>query len=289
MRAAAVIAAWPAEAPALALAAATAGGYAAGIRALWSRGRGRGVSPARVGAFCAAMAAGVAAVLPPLAEAAERALSPHMLQHVLLVTVAAPLLVVGRPGVALAAATPRPLRRRLRRLGRGVAPLGRAVTGPAAAWVLAAAVLLGWHVPTLYEAAVRSDPVHAVEHATLLGSAVAFWWAAVGPGRRRLAGGLDVLYVVAGGLPGAALGALLVFAAAPIYPVYAAGPGAVDPLRDQQLAGAIMWVPSGFVALAVAAGLFVRWLTEVERSQRRADERLAGAAAPAAPARGRPS
>lgn len=286
MRAAVVIASWPAEAAGLAVAAAVALGYAAGLRALWSRGRGRGASPAQAGAFFVGVAAAGSALLPPVAEAAERALSAHMVQHVLLLSVAAPLVVVGRPGVALAAAAPRGLRRRVRRLGRGIAPLVRAATRPAVAWVLAAAVLLGWHVPGMYEAAVRSDVVHAIEHATLLGSAVTFWWVAVGPGRRRLAGGIDVLYVVAGGVPAAALGALLVFAAAPVYPLYATAAGPLDPLRDQQLAGATMWVPAGFVSLVVAAALFVRWLRQVERDQRRAEERHERSRTVAVPARG---
>ena len=116
-----------------------------------------------------------------------------------------------------------------------------------------------------------------LEHACFLGSALLFWWTAIAPsGRRRLARGADVLYVFTGGFQGAVLGALFVFASSPLFPFYSqarTAPWGLTPLSDQQLAGAVMWVPSGTVSLLIAGMLFVRWLGAVERVMRRAEGR----------------
>src|SRR5439155_14282040 len=128
------------------------------------------------------------------------------------------------------------------------------------AWLLALVALWVWHLPSLYQAALRNEPIHALEHGSFLGTSVLFWWTALSPGgRRRLPRGADVLYVFTGGFQGAALGALLTFASVPLYPFYAhtVGPWGLSPLQDQQLAGVIMWIPSGVIYLAVASGLFV--------------------------------
>jgi putative membrane protein len=249
--------------------------YVAGIRRLWSHGRtGRGVSTSQVAAFAGAMAALVVALASPLDAMAEALLSAHMGQHFMLLMVAGPLLVLAAPEVAMPLAVPRGVRRRVRRLGHRPAlrAAGRTLTHPVAAWTVALVVLWTWHAPALYQAALRNDLVHGLEHVTFVGSAMLFWWPVLHPGRglRRLPRGADIVYVVTGGLQGAALGALFTFAASPLYPLYR-GPATawgLTPLQDQQLAGVIMWIPSGLVYLVAAGGLFVHWLREMERDAR---------------------
>ncbi len=255
--------------------------YGRGVRrVLWRDGRVRGVRRSNVAAFGLGLAAVAAALLSPIAAMAEALLWVHMLQHVLLVMVAAPLLVLGRPGVAVPLALPPRWRRSVRRWGRwGPLPAARrALVHPASAWGLSAAALWTWHLPALYEGALRSGWVHVAEHGTLLGTGVLFWWVALGP-HRRLARGADVLFVVTGGFQGATLGALFTFAGVSFYPSYrqSAAAWGLSPLADQQLAGVIMWIPAGVVYLAAASALFVAWL--------RAAEAEAGPA-PRAPSRG---
>ena len=263
--------------------------YAIGVRRLWRPGRSARWSspgaPWRAVSFAAGLAAIVAAVLSPLDERSAELLSAHMVQHLLLVVVAAPLLVLGAPAVPLLLALPVRWRRRVHTLGARapITALRRALTNPLVVWSLHVAALWSWHVPSLYDAAVRNDALHALEHASFFGTAVLFWWVVFDPaGRRRLGTGRDILYVFTAGLQSAALGALFTFAATPLYPPYAsvAHRIGVSALRDQQVAGLVMWIPAGVVYLGAAAGLFVRWLRAVEaettRNERRGQEQQGG-------------
>lgn len=270
---------WTADPLVLAGVVAAAVLYASGVRRLWRRGlRGRGVRRWQAWCFGGGLLAVVVALLSPLDAMSQDLLSAHMAQHFVLIMVASPLLVLGSPGVAFAAALPGS-RRAVHRWGRH--PLargtGRTLSNPVATWCLALVALWTWHAPVLYQAALRSPAVHALEHLSFLGTGALFWWTAIHPsGRRRLARGADVLYVFTGGFQGAVLGALFVFASSPLYPYYSAartGPWGLTPLADQQVAGAIMWVPSTLVTLAVAGLLFVQWLRAMEREMRRAEGR----------------
>ena len=127
-----------------------------------------------------------------------------------------------------------------------------------------------------YDAAVRNEGIHALEHMSFLATAILFWWVAIRPGQHhRLSGGTDVLFVFTAGIQSGALGAILTFAGSPLYPAYAhsVAQWGLTPLQDQQLAGLIMWIPAGLVYLAAAAALFVRWLLTMEREARRAEGR----------------
>src|SRR6476661_4466292 len=147
--------------------------YAAGTRALWARaGRGRGVRRWRVAAFVCGWLALVAALVSPLHALGEVLFSAHMAQHELLMTVAAPLLVLGRPLVPLVWSLPISWRRTA---GSWVsfAPVRRAwalLTLPIAAWTLHAAAIWLWHAPPLFEATLRSELVHSLQHLSFLGS-----------------------------------------------------------------------------------------------------------------------
>jgi putative membrane protein len=251
--------------------------YAAGVRSLWSVGSGhRGVGSWRVAAFAGGWVATAAALVSPLHHAGTMLLSAHMGQHLVLIVVAAPLLVLGRPGlVVLSSLSPAGRRLAHRMSSRWtVRAAGAIVAAPLVAWFVHVGVVWAWHVPGVYQAALDHPAVHALEHASFLGTAMLFWWVALEPGaRRRLAKGADVLYLLAAWVAGGALGALLTFAPTPIYPAYvvhAASLG-VDPLKDQQVAGLVMWIPGGLVYLGGACVLFVSWLRGIERAGRLAD------------------
>ncbi|MCD9028835.1 cytochrome c oxidase assembly protein [Luteimonas sp. BDR2-5] len=243
--------------------------YAAGVQRLWRRaGRGRGVSGIEVGAFAAALAALVLAMVWPLDALGEYALSAHMAQHMLLLALAPPLLLAARPFAVAATALPQPLAQALHRgLHRPMAALTRAL---APATVAHAAVMLLWQLPGATTAALASEPLHWAMHASFLLAGLWFW-AAV---RQRLrapdagaTGGLVALVSVM--MLMGFLGALLTFAPRLLYPVYSnrALLVGMDPLVDQQLAGLVMWVPAALPYLVVGMWLVVALL---RRGARRA-------------------
>ena len=128
---------------------------------------------------------------------------------------------------------------------------------------IATAAALGiWHVPAMYDAALTSDPVHAIEHASFLGAAFAFW--AVVLGRRGIGTRAALTFAVF--LFSGGLGALLTFSGRRFYSSHGLGPQAwgLTPVADQQLAGVIMWIPSGAVYVISFAILFVAWMRRLE-------------------------
>ncbi|HWB72019.1 MAG TPA: cytochrome c oxidase assembly protein, partial [Egibacteraceae bacterium] len=209
------------------------------------------------------------ALVSPLHAVAEALFSAHMVQHLLLVLVAAPLLVISEPlrvmPWALRPEQRSTLLRWHRRMGAADSP-----AWTAAALAAHVGVLWLWHLPQLYETAVNDPLIHLAEHATMLGSALLFWWAVAGDVRRQRAGvGVPVLFLAT--LQGGALGALMAFSPVAWYRVYAESVGAwgLTPLQDQQAAGMLMWMPGGIVYVLAGAALFVSWL--------RADEHAAAA------------
>jgi len=154
----------------------------------------------------------------------------------------------------------------------------RLLTGnPIVPIALASGALAAWHVPTLYEAALVSLPLHVIEHLVYLASGVVLWWPIAHPrcASARLGPLARILYLFAACLPNTALGAVLTFAVAPFYRTYMAttdplgpefglfpltrGAWGVSPLVDQQLGGLLMWVPGGLVYLGAIGVIFFRW------------------------------
>jgi putative membrane protein len=250
--------------------------YVLGCRAVWrSAGFGRGVRPWRALCFAAGLATLLLALASPLDALGGVLFAGHMVQHLVLVQVAAPLIVLGAPQVALAWGLPRWLRRGVSAWWRAVAPevrsLWRLLAHPAAAWCLHATALWLWHAPALYQAALRSAPLHALEHASFFGTALLFWWSLM---RRPAQGGpgygAAALYTFTMMLQSGLLGALMTFAPAPWYPAQSLGAAAwgLTPLEDQQLAGLIMWVPAGVIYVAALVAFLGVWLMRSEVAER---------------------
>ncbi|HVI26245.1 MAG TPA: cytochrome c oxidase assembly protein [Xanthomonadaceae bacterium] len=240
----------------------------------WLRLRARSTVAAahRAGAgwFLAGWAVLAGALVSPLHAAGERSFAAHMLEHELLMLVAAPLLVLARPlGVALWAFPSRG-RQALAAFGRGIAPGWRRLTAPVVATLLQAAALWLWHAPRLFDLALAHDGWHIVQHLCFLATALLFWWAMVcGHGRHRVGLAVGCLFFTA--TVSGALGALMALSSSPWYAGYAASgldAFGLTPAEDQQLAGLLMWVPGGLVHAGAGLLLLGRWLGE---GRRRAD------------------
>ena len=249
--------------------------YALGLRALWhSAGAGHGVSRSRAASFAAGVAVLALALASPIDAAAEALFSAHMVQHLLLILAAAPLLVCGAPALPAVWALPRASRRAIGKWWHGAVALRavvHAVTTPGAAFVLHFVAVWFWHMPAPYQAALRAPGVHALEHISFLGTALVFWWTVATPlGRPRASEATGLAMIVGTLVHSGALGALLMFARAPWYPAHDAGARAwgMTPMDDQQLAGLIMWIPAGAVYVAAAGWRFVEWMRRDERQQR---------------------
>ena len=240
--------------------------YGRGVRRLWEPARGRAVGRARVMAFYAGLVALLIALVSPLDALAHDLFSAHMVQHLVMILVAAPLLIYGAPQIPIPFALPLPARRRLHALGasRSGRRVARALLALPVVWLIHAAALWAWHLPALYESALESEFMHALEHVSFLGSALLFWTLVIGSPRRRAldrAPAAGLVFITA--LQSGALGVVLTFAESPLYP-QSVGARGMDALADQQLAGAIMWVPPGVVYLATIAVLLFRWLEDMD-------------------------
>jgi putative membrane protein len=247
--------------------------YGRGTLALWRlAGRGRGVRPWQVVTFGAGLLALAVALVSPLDALSEQLFWAHMVQHLLLIAVAAPLIVLGGPLLPLLWAWPRPVRLamgRARTRARPLLGLAHVASHLPVAFGLHSLALWVWHTPRLYEGALHNGPLHATEHLVLLGTGLLFWWAACGGLARAGRGpGAGVLYVFGLAAQCTGLGALIAIASRPWYPVYAATAPAwgLSVMDDQVIAGSIMWVPAGLVYLAYALVLLGAWLRPLPRS-----------------------
>lgn len=235
--------------------------YARGVRRVWGRaGAGRGVRRWQAACFAAGAGALIVALVSPLDALGGALFSAHMLQHVILMLVAAPLLVLGAPVVAFLWALPPAWRRRVGGWARRPDVRGAwfVVGHPVSAWLLHAAAVWTWHAPGLYQATLHSRGLHALQHLSFFGTALLFWWAAVELGRhRRRRAGFGVLYIFTTAVHSSLLGALLTFSLVLWYPAYAASAPSwgLAPLEDQQLGGLVMWIPGGVVYVAAALAL----------------------------------
>lgn len=245
--------------------------YARGVRILEhraSRARPRLHRSALL--FSLGLASLVLALLSPLDEVADALFSAHMVQHLILILVAAPLCVAAAPIVPLLWGLPAPVRRAVGALWRRPGAVRRGwgtLTSPGIVFTLHTGAIWFWHFPGPYQAALQNEGIHALEHLSFFGTALLFWWLVIQPiGHRRLAYGAALLFVGGTLVQGGALGALLMFSPVPWYPAHAAGAHAwgMSLMDDQQLAGLIMWIPAGFAYVGTACALFVAWMRDEE-------------------------
>jgi len=225
----------------------------------WSRLRrvagGVAVSRVRAAIFSASIVAVALALLSPIAVYSERLFFMHMIQHLLLLLVAPPLLLLGRPLVPSLWGLPAPCRVALGQLlvpDRPLARLGHLITTPlvaAAAFVITIAV---WHIPLFYDAAQGRSVTHDLEHLMFFGTALLYWWPVIHPagGQRRLSYARALPYL------------LPPFAERPLYRTYAEMimPWGFTVVTDQQLGGLIMWIPGGMLFLIPLIGLLMALL-----------------------------
>ena len=243
----------------------SAGLYAAGLLRLWMRaGIGRGVRLAQATAFFLGLLAIVVALVSPLDALSESLFSAHMIEHELLMIVAAPLLVLGRPLAVWVCAIPESWRREIGGFFHRPAWRGPwlVFTGAWCAWVLHALALWLWHVPAFFEAALENDAVHAFQHICFLGTALVFWWSVLGGAARR-ARGIALLSIFTTMVHTSILGALLTLSNTVWYRSYAVSSPTwgLTGLEDQQLGGIIMWVPASLVYVVCGLLLSYRWLS----------------------------
>jgi putative membrane protein len=247
--------------------------YVAGAWRLWPR---TGLSRPRMARQCVWFGAGwlalVVALASPLDAAGSLALSAHMVQHELLMIVAAPLMVLGRPLGVWVWALPPSWRGSVGAATRArpVAALWTVVTRPLAAWMLHFAALWVWHAPPLFQAALTNNGIHALQHASFLFTALLFWWAVLGKQGLHGARGASIVYLFSTMMHTGALGALFTMSETMWYPAYGDSALAfgLSALEDQQLGGLIMWIPGGLAYVAAGLVLCAGWLTQARPSTR---------------------
>jgi cytochrome c oxidase assembly factor CtaG len=251
--------------------------YFRGLERLWSEEAGRGVRRWEASAYALGWLTLFVALVSPVHSLSRMLFSVHMTQHELLMLVAAPLLVLGRPLVPMLWALPIAWRRRLGDASHVAwwQKIWRIATLPLVATILHAAALWVWHIPGLYGATIENEWIHAAMHVCFLGTALLFWWALVHGRRGIVVYGAGVLYLFVTSVESGALGALLTVARSVVYPAYRTSGEAwgLTGIEDQQLAGLIMWVPAGLVYVAAALAMIAGWLRESDRRLAR-NERL---------------
>jgi putative membrane protein len=250
--------------------AATACLYVSGVLRLWKTAQtGAGIRRWEALSFALGWLVIAVALVSPLHALGGVLFSAHMVQHELLISIAAPLLVLGRPLIAFLWGLPLAWRHMVGRFARSrsVRSSWRLISLPAVAFGLHALALWTWHLPRLYQATLTSELVHSLQHTSFLFTAVLFWWTIFAARGGELRRGAAVFYLFATVLQTGALGALLTFGRTLWYPAYAATTGAwgITPLEDQQLGGLIMWIPGSVAYVAAALAIFAGWLRESER------------------------
>lgn len=195
------------------------------------------------------------ALLPPLDDLSDYyLLSAHMLQHMLLMFAVVPLLLLGTPDWLIAKLLSPALLR----------AVWTAVTKPIPAGLISTAILIAWHFPFAYDAAIRNEPIHVAEHLLFLLAAVISWWPVMGPvlpGQQRLTPLLQCLYLFGLSLPSGILGAFITLSSPDVYSSYVNAPiiWGIDRATDHEIAGLMMWILAGMVYLVIITGIFFSW------------------------------
>ncbi len=221
----------------------------------------RPVTGSQIACFLGGCITLLVALGPPLDDWSDYyLLSAHMVQHLLLILLAPPLLLLGLPAWVL-----RPLLR-----WRLVARIGYFLTRAVPAFALSAAVTIVWHAPPFYDAALGSAPIHILEHQLFLASSLLAWWPVVGPLPEwpRLALPLQCLYLFLHTLPGGVVGSIITMAAPGLYEHYRDAPRwGMSLATDQEVAGLLMWVGVSTIYLLLITIIFFRWAAQEEAKE----------------------
>ena len=260
---------WGLEPGSITALAITAWLYAQGLVRLWRASAvGHGIRRWEAWSFALGWLSLFVALVSPLHPWGQVLFSAHMTQHEILMLVAAPLLVLGRPMIAFLHALPSNWSREMARWSNQTwwRRTWETITNALVAWAIHAIVLWTWHVPALFQATLRNECIHASQHTSFLLSALLFWWAVIYGQQRALGYGMAAMYLFTTALHSGLLGALLTFGTTVWYPAYShtTGSWGLSPLEDQQLGGLIMWVPAGLVYVVAGLVLFAAWLRESE-------------------------
>jgi putative membrane protein len=225
----------------------------------------------RLGSFLLGLATIWLAIASPLDEFSDALLSAHMVEHLLLMSFAPPLLLLGYPVVPLLRGLPRGVTVHL--LGplirmKALRQLGHILIAPLVAWLAMNLVFLGWHVPAAYDFALENERWHEFEHMCFLATSILFWWPLVRPWpmRENYAGWFMLLYLVMADIVNTALSAFLAFCDRPVYGYYLNEPNAfhISPLSDQRAGAVVMWVIGSLIFLVPAVFLTVKLLQRDE-------------------------
>jgi cytochrome c oxidase assembly factor CtaG len=212
------------------------------------------------------------ATASPLSSLDHESLTAHMVQHLLLMTFAAPSILLGKPVKTLIYGMPHRLVQVMGRLfqSAGVHHVLRALAHPAICWLGAAITLVAWHIPAVFVLGLRSQMWHGIEQVSFLASGLLFWWPVVQPWRSasKWPESSMLLYLFLATLPCDILSGFLVFCDRVVYPVFLSSPHSfgLSALEDQQCAGALMWTCVTVVYL-IAAAIFAARLLSPHRSE----------------------
>ncbi|MGD8596828.1 MAG: cytochrome c oxidase assembly protein [Anaerolineae bacterium] len=242
---------------------------------LQRQSRAKAPSPWRTVSYLAGLAVLWVALMSPIDVLSDQFFYMHMVQHLLLVMIAPPLLLLADPMSIMLWGLPRGLRLEV---GRNLRPdatfrrVVRSLTTPGLVWLYYVAVLIGWHEPRAYDLTLQSELVHNLEHLSFFITAMLFWWHVIGCAphiHRRLSRGVRIGFVISAVPPTALTGVALSFASEPLYMHYTVVPrlGELTVMQDQMLGGVIMWIPGSMMFLIAALILLARAIREEERKE----------------------
>jgi cytochrome c oxidase assembly factor CtaG len=231
-----------------------------------AEGGPRAASTGRLVLWCAGVLCLFLALISPIDSLGEQLASVHMVQHLLIADLAPILLTLGLTKWIL-----RPVTRRIHHVERAAGPFGH----PAFGVVAYVGAMWLWHIPALYNAALRNGNVHVLEHLSFAAAGLIYWWHLLSPIRSRLRlGGMGpILYMASTKIAVGFLGVLLAFSPTLLFDFYDTGGTrwGLSPLDDQHVAGLIMALEQSIVMGIALAYLFVRMLAESEEEDRRAE------------------
>ena len=246
--------------------------YVWGTYNVWKRaGQGHGITSRQWISFVGAVLVLILALMSPLDTLSDELFSAHMIQHLMLMLIAAPLLIISDFQLAFLWALPR---RQAQSIGSGfnqsrpVSSVWRVFNHPAFVWVMFTVAMWLWHAPVFFQAALHSEMIHTLEHLFFLITAMLFWWVLLKHNRPdHVHYAITIPFLFLAVVQSGILGALMTFSDQPWYLDYALSDTnwGLTALQDQQLAGLVMWVPGGAVFTLLTIGYFAAWLRVLER------------------------